>query len=212
MSYKKISKHVFKKFSEKEGNMHIASDFAIEEILRIVKDHNPKNILEVGLGIGSISDAVTAYLNFLKLEIKYSGTEENAFCLRQLPQNVAAFSHITLYSSINDIPVGNFFDLIIVDGSDQSLTEIKRYCNRNTLIFIEGGRDSQVRILKKIFPKAIMSRLMSLRRPPSYGPFQQRWSGGATLIAIYPTKKQRYYIFKEKVKTFTKRRLRRILN
>ena len=210
MNYKQISQETYRKFANKQGNDHIAGDYALEEILRIVGKFNIKNILEVGLGIGSISDAILNFSQQNSLDINYSGTEANEFCLEQLPLNVDRFNHIKLYAEISDIAGGNLFDFIVVDGSDALLFDVKKYCSKNAIIFIEGGRDSQVQILNRTFPDALFTRIMSIRKPPLYGPFQQRWSGGATIIAVNADRCQRRFIYEQKIRTFINRRLRRI--
>lgn len=211
MNYKKISSETYRKFANKDGNDHIAGDYALQEILRIIGKFRCKNILEIGLGIGSISDAILEYSVSNNLNINYSGTEANQYCLEQLPQNVKEFDQIILYNDISEVPEKEMFDLIIIDGSDNLLSNIKRNCTQNSIIFIEGGRNSQVLLVNTLFPKNKLTRLMSLKRPPVYGPFQQRWSGGATVIAINPTMAQRIYIFEEKCTTFIKTRIRRML-
>lgn len=212
MNYKKISSETYRKFADKQGNDHIVGDYALEEILRIIEKFNCKNILEVGLGIGSISDAILNFSESNSLNINYSGTEANEYCLKQLPQNVDRFKQIKLYSEIAEIAEiadGILFDLIIVDGSDTLLSEVKKLCAKNALIFIEGGRASQIKLLNEIFPKFYQCEIISIRKPPAYGPFHQKWTGGGTLIAINPTIFQKVFIFTEKVKTFSKRRVRK---
>ena len=54
MNYKKIAKDNYKKFAFIDGNQHIASEYALITILKLIEDFNVKSILEVGLGIGSI--------------------------------------------------------------------------------------------------------------------------------------------------------------
>lgn len=209
MNYKEISRETYRKFANVEGNQFIAGDYALEEILRYVQKFKIKNILEVGLGIGSISEAILNFSYDNNLNISYSGTEANDYCLTQLPLNVMMFNKINLYSYIADIPQGELFDFIIVDGGDSSLSEIKKYCATNAIIFIEGGRASQIETLRSIFPNFYQSEIISTRKPPAYGPFHQKWTGGGTLIAVNPTIYQKAFIFTEKVKTYAKRRIRK---
>ncbi len=51
-------KKCYKKFSTVEGNQHIASLFALTKIIDCVQLNKPKSILEIGLGIGSVSYTV----------------------------------------------------------------------------------------------------------------------------------------------------------
>lgn len=209
MNYKEVSIEIYRKFANKQGNDHIAGDYALEEILRIVEKFNCKNILEVGLGIGSISDAILNFSKVNNLDISYSGTETNEYCLNQLPLNVDAFDDITLYKKLEDISQQEIFDFVIIDGSDALLSDVKKHCSKNAIIFIEGGRASQIETLQSIFPNFYQSEIISIRKPPAYGPFHQKWTGGGTLIAINPTVFQKVFIFSEKVKTYAKRRIRK---
>ena len=74
MNYNKTAIDVYRKFSSFEGNQHIASEFALKCVLKLVVDFKIKRILEIGLGIGCIVDSV---LEFSKEygEIDYYGTE-----------------------------------------------------------------------------------------------------------------------------------------
>ena len=209
MNYKEISRETYRKFANKQGNDHIAGDYALEEILRIIEKFNCRNILEVGLGIGSISDAILNFSEANNLDIKYSGTEANDYCLKQLPLNVDKFDKIKLYHGLEDISQNEIFDFVIIDGSDALLSEVKRHCSKNAIIFIEGGRASQIETLQTIFPRSYQCEIISIRKPPAYGPFHQKWTGGGTLIAINPTVFQKVFVFIEKAKTYTKRRIRK---
>jgi len=61
MIYKNLAIQNYKRFCEMEGSDCIASEFALETILKIIKIFNVNAILELGLGIGSISDTVLKY-------------------------------------------------------------------------------------------------------------------------------------------------------
>lgn len=210
MNYKKIAQENYYKFAFVEGNQHIASEFALVSILKLIKDHNIKSILEVGLGIGSIADTIFKYEKANSQKIQYTGTEANQFCLEALSKNVENYSSIELYSSISEIPKTQKYDFIIVDGSDESLIEIKVFCKSNTIIFVEGFRGSQVDSLKEIFPKFKHAEIISSYKNPKHGPFSSDiWAGGGQLIFINPSFSENVYWFKEKAKSFFKRRLRK---
>ncbi|WP_418636170.1 hypothetical protein [Winogradskyella sp.] len=209
MHYKKIAVEGYKKFSNIDGNQYIAGDYALEIILRIITDFKIKKVLEVGLGIGSISDTILKHSKENNVSISYFGTEENDFCLKALPQNVVDYNRIALHKTISDIPKTEKFNFIIIDGSDDALNNVKELLNSNAIMFIEGGRQSQIDIIKQIYPKALVAEVVSMRRPPSYGPFHQKWTGSGSLIFCEPTPSQKLYWFKEKVQSYFKRRIRK---
>lgn len=211
MKYKEQAYLTYEKFSKLEGNQHIASDYALEFILKLIKDFKVKNVLEVGLGIGAICDTVLNYSKQNNLKISYTGTEANEFCLNALPKNVDFFGEIDLFSSVKELPQTNTYDLIIVDGADEATKEIKKHVKQNTIVFIEGCRTEQVEAIKKVFPTAIYAEIISCKHPPVYGPFNQKWSGGGGLIFVNPNFKQKRYALVQKANTFFKRRMRKFV-
>lgn len=210
MNYKKIAKDNYKKFAFIDGNQHIASEYALITILKLIEDFNVKSILEVGLGIGSISDTVFKYAKSNNKVIDYAGTEANDFCLQALKSNVDDYNAIDLYDAIADVKQDKKYDFIIVDGSDASLKQIAAFCHPNTIIFVEGYRGSQVDSLKEIFPNYKHVEIASSYKNPKYGPFpSENWSGGGQLIFTNPNFYRKIYWFKEKVNSFLNRRKRK---
>ena len=86
-----------------------------------------------------------------KRKICYVGTEKNEFCLNALKRNVIDYSQIELYSELNQID-NKKFDLIIIDGYDDTMKEIVNFCKKNAIIFIEGDRKGQTETVLQIFP------------------------------------------------------------
>jgi spore coat polysaccharide biosynthesis predicted glycosyltransferase SpsG len=170
-----------------------------------------KTILELGLGIGSISDSV---LKYAKKEIKkiiYCGTEKNEFCLKALKKNLVGYNQITLYSELNQIK-DKKFDLIIVDGYDDILIKLVDYCKKkNTIVYVEGDRKGQTDTVKKIFPKSKFVNVITLNKnkPYSHGyDITTHYVGGGKLIFINPTLKMKLFWFQQKTSTFVKNRIR----
>ncbi|WP_271855510.1 hypothetical protein [Patiriisocius marinus] len=208
--YKKVAEEVSAKFLNIEGNKFIASHFAIQFILKIIKDFNVTSVLEIGLGIGSISDAILKYSELNNLDITYTGTENNDYCLRVLPNNVEHYNKIDLFEDINALQTSAPFDLIIIDGTD-NLDNIKKFGHPNTIIFIEGLRSKQVESIKKLYPKAIHVEVISLMKKLKRNSTEMKWNGGGQLIFLEPSNYRKAYAFKEKVSSFLKRRLRKIV-
>jgi phospholipid N-methyltransferase len=119
-----------------EGSQYIASEFALETILKIIKIFNVGTIMELGLGIGSISDTVLKYSKIENKRISYTGTEKNEFCLDVLKTNLIDYQQIELHSELNQIK-NKQVDLIIIDGYGNTLREIVGFCKKNTMVFIE---------------------------------------------------------------------------
>ena len=103
MKYKDLVVQNYKQFCGLEGSEYIASEFALETILRVIKIFKVHTILELGLGIGSISDTVLKYSNVAHKKIGYVGTEKNEFCLEVLKKNVSHYDQIELFFELNQI-------------------------------------------------------------------------------------------------------------
>ena len=211
MKRQKIAIENYKRFCNLDGSDFIASEFALKTLLRIVKFFKVKSILEVGLGIGSVSDTILKYVNSRKLSIVYNGTENNDFCLKVLPENVTFSSQINVLDNLNSLP-NNKYDLISIDGSDESLLSLKEICNENTIVFIEGGRQEQTKMLLSIFPNALYVNVITLKKNPFYAHENRsikNYIGGGQLLFINPTFKMKIFWLNEKVLTFVKIQVRK---
>jgi hypothetical protein len=207
-----ISIKNYKRFCELEGSEYIASEYALTMILKLIKSFNITSVLELGLGIGSISDTVFKYIKRNDKSISYTGTEKNEFCLNVLPKYVEDFNKIDLRSELNQIK-GQTFNLIIIDGQDDALLHIKEYVNDNTILFVEGDRSIQTKTLLKLFPKHVYVNTITLKKNPEYvhgGLNKANYIGGGQLIFINPTFKMRLFYLKEKFKTSIIYRIRRL--
>lgn len=207
---KKLARQNYKQFCGYEGSDYIASEFALETIVNIIDRFNVTSVLELGLGIGSVSDTILKYSELNKKEIIYSGTENNAFCLNALKKNVKDYDKINLFSELKEI--NNLkFDLIIVDGQDTSLSRIKTYAKLNTIFYVEGDRFEQAKTLKKIFPESKQVNVITLKKNPKHvhgGNSTNNYIGGGRVIFKKPTTKMKIYYIKEKIKTFVIRKRR----
>ncbi len=194
---------LYQSFCEAEGNQHIASEYAIGKINGVVKKFRVKKILEVGLGIGSISGIVLA-LNRNKLDLEYTGTEAIDFCLKALPENLKEdYSRLKIYSDLSEIPSDKKFDLIIIDGKDHNVQSVKDLISENGIIGIEGDRMPQQDLLQELFPVHKYVHCISREKNKSYSPFPStHWQGGLKVIFIKPTGFQKLWWFTEKY--FTK--------
>jgi len=153
MPTKQLAEKYYKYYSELDGDQHIANLYAIQKILDILNIHKPKHILEVGLGIGSVSYSILDYSLKKNIEIEYFRTESNTFCLNALKQNLKNFhSKLNLFKNLSDIDKNDFFYFVIVDGSDVALESISKLISKNGIIFIEGDRKQQQSVFFKFIP------------------------------------------------------------
>lgn len=211
MNYKKIAEDNYKRFSTIEGNQYIATEYALKTILRLIEDFKVSSVLELGLGIGSISDTIFKYADANKTNIFYTGTEANEFCLEALPKNVPHYDKIHLYSDLSEVKRDRKYGLIIVDGSDEALNSIVDFATSNTAVFVEGWRGSQLNMIKEKFPNSSRVEIISYYKNPLCGPFDSTvWAGGGQLIFLDPSPSQKFYTLKEKIMTNLKYKLRKL--
>lgn len=200
MRSKKI-RNTYEFFCRAEGNQHIASEYAIRKLAELIALFKAKRILEIGLGIGSISGTILDL--YKEKSIYYSGTEDNPFCLQALSENLKEVEgNLDLYPNIEAIPKKNSFDLIIIDGKDQHLKMIKKLLTSNGIIVIEGDRLPQQEVLEDLFPSHKLVHAISASKNHSKSPFpSQSWQGGVKIIFADPNTAQTLWWIKEKVKT-----------
>ena len=203
MKRNEIQSNLYQSFCKADGSQHIASEYAIEKINGLVENFGIKGILEVGLGIGSISGIVLA-VNKNKPDIDYIGTEADDFCLNALPENLKEdYNRLKIYPNLTEIPSDKKIDLIIIDGKDHNLQAVKDLISENGILAIEGDRIPQQDSLQELFPQHKYVHCISLKKNKEYSPFStENWQGGLKIILVYPTLKQNLWWFKEKY--FTK--------
>jgi spore coat polysaccharide biosynthesis predicted glycosyltransferase SpsG len=210
MKYKETAFNNYKYFCSLEGSDYIASEFALETILKLIKEFKVVNILELGLGIGSVSDTVFKFAKNCNLTIEYVGTEKNDFCLKAISKNVEDYKKIHLFPELNKID-NSKFEFIIIDGYDNSFDEIEKYCSKNSILYVEGDRAVQTKKILDIFPKSLYVNVITLKKNPPYAHESRSvdsYIGGGQLIFTNPTVKMKFFWFKEKISTFIKRKLR----
>lgn len=128
---------VYQRFRERPGSNHIASWRALACLAAVVRKYRPKEVLEFGCGIGTI----TYMLLRASSEIHVLGIESNGFCLDQLDQNIPAELGSRLdVARIGDDGTDRRFDLVIIDGKYDPNGAFFR---PGTICFIEGSRPRQ---------------------------------------------------------------------
>lgn len=199
MSNKEVLSKSYQKFCSAEGNQHIASEYAIKKLQQIIEQFQVKNILEVGLGIGSIAGSLLK----LNRDIKYTGTEADQFCLEALPGNLQKdYGRLQIFSGLENLPENSKYDLVIIDGTDPGLEKIRDLIRKSGVIAIEGDRQPQLKLLKELFPGNRAVHAISLSKNRSYSPFPAgEWQGGLKIIFVDPNRKQFVWWLKEKLCT-----------
>lgn len=187
---RKIASLAYDKFLVKEGNEHIASEFALYGLLKAIHSKKPKSVLEIGLGIGSICYTVLyAQEEGLIQKLNYVGTENNEYCLRQLAINLQDIKEpYTICHHLQELE-NMRFDFIIVDGADPGFTALHKLINNQTTIFIEGLRDEQIQVIKRLLTGMpyIYSKTICYNRNYQFRSINKSFLGGYTLFILHPT-------------------------
>jgi hypothetical protein len=214
MGVKNSAIQTYKYFSGLDGNQHIASEFALRKVIKISERYKIKNVLELGLGIGSISYCILNFSKEVNTKINYIGTESNEFCLEVLPKYLKDHFHkIQIFDDLNNVTSKEKFDLVIIDGKDENLLKIKNMISNSGIIIIEGDRIPQLELVRSSFPNSLFTRLISNYKNPYYGPFSASdWCGGIQLIFVNPNFYQKMNFIYYKITTSIKYRLRAIKN
>ena len=133
---------VFEQFKQKPGADHIASYEALCRLAAILRCHNIQSAVEFGAGIGTLTYLLLTYPSSGR---KVVSTENNSFCIDQLAVNIPGelAENLTIVSERGKTPQGRF-DLAILDGKTSDISPILR---EDLIVFIEGGRDPQRRLV-----------------------------------------------------------------
>ncbi|MCP9198307.1 class I SAM-dependent methyltransferase [Gramella sp. GC03-9] len=196
---KDFTKRQHRKFTQAEGSQYIASEYAVLQIIKLIKKFQPKHILEVGVGIGTISDSIIK-AGFGFQPIVY-GIENNRFCLDQIPGNLGdSYGELRLFHGIHYLPRDIKFDLIVIDGKEEYLENLKDSISPRCILIIEGDRKDQVESLRFMFPKHKFAPMVSIKRNSKFSKKDpNEFQGGIKLIFINPNLEQLAFWFKTKV-------------
>lgn len=177
----------YRKFSKAEGSQFIASEYALKKILEYLQNYKPKTILEIGIGIGTITDSVLKAFHNNYRPVLF-GTENNKFCLSKLPENLGEqYNSLNIFPSIKNLPSDSRFDLIIIDGKESNLNLIKDFANDHCVVIVEGDRKDQTEIFRSLFPKSRIAHSITSKKNSSYSNrLKEHYQGGIKFIFINP--------------------------
>lgn len=211
MSNTEFTKQQYHKFSQAEGSQYIVSEYALNQILKLIQQFKPVNILELGVGIGTISDSILRRYNS-KYQPDIYGTENNSFCLSKIPENLGEdYRRLKLFNSIQDLPENVKFDFLIVDGKDNNLELLKDKISDQAIIVVEGDRKDQTDIFKNLFPSSKFVHSITSKRNSSYSNRPgNHFQGGLKVLFRNPNFKQYIKWLKLKFSSKINFQLRRV--
>ena len=153
-----FASQTYEKFRKYEGADQIATRRALEILGSLILEKRPKNIVEIGSGIGTIT-----YFTFMITKTiyeigEYIAYEKVLWCQEKFRENIVekvSKSRVKLISDFKNFDLTNSTQLIIIDDKIDSsdYQVILSKASPNFDIFIEGHRFPQrletIRLLKK---------------------------------------------------------------
>lgn len=174
------AKEIHRHFSRLPGSDHIAKEHCVRGLITWLKRREPKNILEIGAGIGTLTFTTLAaqseiYGDNHRASYKLTSVEKNEFCLSELKKNLSY--QWTQFEVIEELPrppakVGPF-DFVIIDGGDQNPNFVSNLSQR-AVVFIEGYMSKKHWLIADTHKdrKWISTNIRSLNRKAGYWIFQ----------------------------------------
>ncbi len=147
-SDKKLAKDVHDRFSKKEGAYAIATRSALEWLAACLRTFRPKRVLEMGAGIGTITELLLLHPHKVEQIISI---EKDEYCLNVLRSNLSNCEdpRLKVVSFPEQLAQWNFqADLIIGDGGFyRKSNEEFRTVTEGTIVLAEGHRPELRRLL-----------------------------------------------------------------
>jgi hypothetical protein len=181
---------VFERFRVHPGAIAIATPCALAGVIRTIERYQPRRILEIGTGIGTMTAAILVATPAGGGEIVT--VEDNEYCRNELITTLGGdLKRLRLVRSTDQV-VGQF-DLVVVDG-DQ-LPDIVHTVAARGLVLVEGARAPQRDALAVAGRPYCVEHIRTVRLMASDDPWLhtpvERYQGGYYLFRFEPTRKDR---------------------
>lgn len=136
-----LAAEIYGKYRQKPGADHIASQEALTFVASLLRVCEPKVVVELGAGIGTISDLVLSHPN---QPSQFWAIEQNDWCQEQLQQNLAhhpgaSWRLLRTLEDVKQAPIDRQVDLYIGDGGFYDPVEM-RGAKLGTVFLAEGNR------------------------------------------------------------------------
>lgn len=141
-----LARDVWEEFSLRQHSKHIATLSALACLAQILSEHKPKRVVELGGGIGTMTELMARHTNAPPLLVTL---EDSPICLPSL-ERVIRYSGPHTNSGLASHPTwkiaksaaeltGLTPDLLLVDGGDMSPPELS-VIRPGCMVFCEGNR------------------------------------------------------------------------
>lgn len=162
----RLAELIHARFRALPGSERIASEFAVAGALAWLQRARPMRVLEVGAGIGCLSEAIRiwAVSDFeIFLDAETICVEDEPWCRAQWEQNVRPLPRgMHLFDKA---PLLVWWDFVLLDGL-QMPAEGWIALARRAVVFVEGGRRAQRTELRRVLREAGRQAIEATWRPP----------------------------------------------
>jgi hypothetical protein len=163
MPFDKLAADLFREFVAKPESQHIASEFSLRELSRLIARVKPQRVLEIGAGIGTITKLLLTHLH---RPAHLTVTEAHPVCIGELTKNLQGLE-LTGFSTVqtaHQLDTTVHYDLVIFDGT---LDDDKQYqvLQLGTWCFVDGGRNITIEALKNKLKNRKLTISMDNRLP-----------------------------------------------
>jgi precorrin-6B methylase 2 len=183
------SNEIFGKYSLMIGSDQIATKLALRLIADYLDDSNPKTILEIGSGIGTITELLVDKCP----EATIYCFEINEWCLTQLRRNVTKINDHIIDSQEELLELDRQIDLVVIDDLLDKKTTFNLITNTSpSAVFIEGHRRQQ-----RLFVMQAIKASGKSFRFKNFKKSSDSYKGGCliTLDSVSNLSQLRYFLF-----------------
>jgi hypothetical protein len=171
---------IYRHFKQLPGSQYMANEKAIKGLVKWLKKRQPKAMLEVGAGIGTLTFASVSALSECwegdgSCTYRLISIEDNPFCLSALKENLrdqwGRFELIRGLEELSNKP--GTLDFVIIDGGNLD----PNYCanlSPRAVVFVEGYMNKQRELIGSTHKKRkwVATNFRSLNRKYGYWIFQ----------------------------------------
>ncbi len=163
MTVETLASDIFREFDAKPESQHIANEFALMELSRLIARIRPQSVLEIGAGIGTITKLILTHPD---RPARLTSTEGHPICVSELSKNLKGveLTGYKLVNSATELDLNRHYDLVIFDGT---LDDEQQYAvfGSGTWCFVEGNRSKTMDVLKQKLAERGMTIAFEKKRP-----------------------------------------------
>src|SRR3989338_7153575 len=182
-SIQEVSLEHYQSYRIKEYSGAIAKPVSLEVIINICREENPKSILEIGGGMGTIT-----HLLLKETSAHVDTYEPDLFCIEKMREHLKEYNgRFEIIESYRILPPRRDYDLIIVDGGTSKGKDsgysimiwlFIHYLENVKIIFVEGNRTLQKILIRKALSRRF---IYSIKKFPAIIYNSERLPGGTKI-------------------------------